>query len=384
MKKALIIGGGMGGCISAIELEKKGWHITLVDSGSELGAGLRTRYIGGHPYTYGPRHFLTHSEDVYKYLNNLVPLRLCAEHQFLSYVEKDNNFYSYPIHYDDVERMPESSRINDELNGLEALYRDNQYKLTKGDTTDRINASDYKDFWLKSIGPTLYEKFISSYTKKMWQLDDESLIDDFTWSPKGVAIKKGAREGWDTAISAYPELSNGYNNVFEIAKKSISECHFNTQLTHIDPISKVANINKSEIKFDLVINTVPLDSIFEYSFGKLEFIGRDIQFVVLPVEYALPKDVYFTYYCGVEKYTRVTEYKKFTRYQSEQTLISIETPSKNGRYYPLPVAPQRELAARYIELLGDNFFTIGRLGLYNYRYDIDDVIEQALDISNKI
>jgi UDP-galactopyranose mutase len=101
---------------------------------------------------------------------------------------------------------------------------------------------------------------------------------------------------------------------------------------------------------------------------------------VLPVEYALPEDVYFTYYCGTEKYTRVTEYKKFTRYKSQQTLISIETPSENGRYYPLPIASQRELSKKYLDMLGSNFYSIGRLGLYNYRYDIDDVIEQALEI----
>jgi len=379
MKKALIIGGGIGGCVSALELSKKGWHTTLVDSGPELGSGLRTRYLGGHPYTYGPRHFLTHNQEIYEYLNHLVPLRRCAEHQFLSYIESDSSFYNYPIHYDDIERMPESSQINKELNKLEASFRDNEYKLTHGDESNLIKADNYKDFWLKSVGPTLYNKFISTYTKKMWQLSDESIIDDFTWSPKGVAIKKGPRNGWDTAISAYPVDKDGYNKIFEIAKSAITECLLSTYLEDIDPITKVARINGVSTKYDLVINTAPLDSIFSFCHGKLEFIGRDIQYIVLPIEHALPKDVYFSYYCGTEKYTRVTEYKKFTQHQSDQTLISIETPSQNGRYYPLPIASQRVLAKKYTDMLGVNFFTIGRLGLYNYRYDIDDVIEQALE-----
>ena len=378
LKKALIVGGGIGGCVAAIELQKKGWDTTLVDSAPELGAGLRTRYIGGHPYTYGPRHFLTHNEEIYQYLNNLVPLRLCAEHQFLSYIEQDNSFYNYPIHYDDIAKMPESSQINAELNNLESAYRDNEYKLTQGDESDLIKAKNYKDFWLKSVGPVLYNKFISGYTKKMWRVEDESVIDDFTWSPKGVAIKKGPRTGWDTAISAYPSERNGYNRIFDIAKGALSECLLSTRLEEIDPISKLARINGEARRYDLVINSAPLDSIFGFCHGKLDFIGRDIQYIVLPIEFALPKDVYFTYYCGSEKYTRVTEYKKFTRHHSDQTLISIETPSENGRYYPLPIAPQRALAKKYIDMLGDNFITIGRLGLYNYRYDIDDVIEQAL------
>jgi UDP-galactopyranose mutase len=378
MKKALIIGGGIGGCVAAIELKKKGWHTTLVDAASELGAGLRTRFIGGHPFTYGPRHFLTHNKTIYDYLNALVPLRLCAEHQFLSYIEQDMSFYNYPIHYDDIDRMPESTKIKAELGSLESLYRDNEYKLTQGDESNLIKAANYKDFWLKSVGPILYDKFISSYTKKMWRVDDESIIDDFTWSPKGVAIKKGPRNGWDTAISAYPIASDGYNKIFDIAKEVISSCFLNTELKEIDPISRVATINGEYKKYDVVINTVPLDSVFSFCHGKLIFIGRDIQYIVLPIENVLPKDVYFTYYCGSEKYTRVTEYKKFTRHQSDQTLISIETPSNNGRYYPLPIASQRALAKKYTDMLDENFFTIGRLGLYNYRYDIDDVVEQAL------
>lgn len=379
MKKALVIGGGIGGCISALELKKKGWDVTLVEAGQELGAGLKTRTIGGHPYTFGPRHFLTHNSKVYEYLNQLIPLRLCAEHQFISYIEEDQNFYSYPIHFDDVPRMPEANRIFQELDALESRYRDKQYSLTTGDPSNSTDATDYKDFWLKSVGPTLYDKFIGTYSRKMWQVEDESTIDDFTWSPKGVAIKRGPREGWDSAISAYPIALDGYNKIFESTSSEI-HCLLGEKLQNIDPISKTANLKGEDIKFDIVINTVPLDSIFNYCHGELRFIGRDIQYVVLPVENALPKDVYFAYYCGQEKYTRVVEYKKFTRYESKQTLISIETPSENGRYYPLPIASEKKLANKYLDMLGDGFFSIGRLGKYNYRYDIDDVIEQSLDI----
>ena len=60
MTKILIIGGGFAGCASAEILSKlKGVKITLIEKASFLGAGVRTNFHGGHPYTYGPRHFLT-------------------------------------------------------------------------------------------------------------------------------------------------------------------------------------------------------------------------------------------------------------------------------------------------------------------------------------
>jgi UDP-galactopyranose mutase len=385
MKTALVIGGGIGGCVAAIELRRMNWQVKIVEASSDLGAGLRTRYIAGHPCTAGPRHFLTHNESVYQYLNKLVPLRLCKEHQFISFVEQDQSFYSYPIHIDDVSRMPESEQIAGELNELESGFRDRQYTLRDGTQfkEDEGIPSNYKEFWLRSIGPTLYNKFISSYTRKMWMVDDESVISDFTWSPKGVAIKRGPREGWDTAISAYPIATNGYDDVFLMAKDA-AEVIYNTIVKDIDTEQNKVTIGGDTYKFDLIINSGPIDSVLDNRYGPLEYIGRDIIYFVLPIEFALPTNVYFSYYCGTEKYTRIVEYKKFTHHKSPHTLLSLEIPSKTGKYYPLPTKQQQDLAETYLRHTTETFHSIGRLGRYNYRFDIDDAIEQVLEITKGI
>jgi len=76
IKKVLIIGGGFAGCTTAHELSKlDNLDVTLVEQSSYLGAGVRTFFYGGHPYTFGPRHFLTRNKEVYDYLNKIVPLR---------------------------------------------------------------------------------------------------------------------------------------------------------------------------------------------------------------------------------------------------------------------------------------------------------------------
>lgn len=385
MKKALVIGGGIGGCVAAIELKKRGWSIDLAESSNTLGAGLKTSYVAGHPCTYGPRHFLTHDEGIFDYVNSLVPLRSCKEHQFISFIEDDSAFYSYPIHMDDIPRMPGSETIFRELDELESSFRDREFKLMSGTTWEdgERPPKNYKEFWLRSIGPTLYEKFIARYTRKMWMVDDEAVISDFTWSPKGVAIKHGPREGWDTALSAYPARLDGYDPIF----KKAADCAnvlFNTRVNDIDVGRRVASLNGTCTRYDLIINTAPIDSVMGFRHGKLKYIGRDIFFFVLPVEYALPEDVYFTYYCGSERYTRIVEYKKFTRYMSPHTLLSMEFPSSNGRYYPVPTSQQQSLAKLYLDELDDAVFSIGRLGRYNYRFDIDDAVGQALDIVKRL
>src|SRR5216684_34239 len=102
MKTALIIGAGFAGCAAAHQLALAGgWDVTLIEAGRGLGAGVKTQWLGGHPYTYGPRHFLTKNEAVWAFMDKYVPLRRCQEHEFLTYVEQDSRFYTYPIHEDD-------------------------------------------------------------------------------------------------------------------------------------------------------------------------------------------------------------------------------------------------------------------------------------------
>ena len=77
MKKTiLIIGGGFAGTAAArLISEIQNTKITLVEKSPYLGAGVRTNFYGGHPYTFGPRHFLTHNKKVFDYLNKIIPMR---------------------------------------------------------------------------------------------------------------------------------------------------------------------------------------------------------------------------------------------------------------------------------------------------------------------
>ena len=78
-----------------------------------------------------------------------------------------------------------------------------------------------EEFWVNSIGKTLYGKVIEKYNKKMWLVDKNTKIDTFKWSPKGATLKKGPRAAWDEAISCYPIKKNGYNDFFDILYKKL-------------------------------------------------------------------------------------------------------------------------------------------------------------------
>ena len=374
MKTALIIGGGFAGCASSHVLALQGgWDVTLVEKASFLGAGNRTQWYGGHPYTFGPRHFLTQNEEVFEFLNKYCPLRRCQDHVFLSYVETDGNFYNYPIHVDDIPRMPESEQIFTEIKNA---------KQTQG----AAQAKNLEEYWIASVGQTLYDKFIDSYSKKMWQVEDNRLIDDFGWSPKGVALKEGSKEAWDIAISAYPYASDGYDQYFELSTVE-TRVLLKTTIEHYDLPNKTVIINGERKSFDIIINTIAPDTVMNCVYGELPFIGREFHKFVLPVQFAFPENVYFLYYTGSEKLTRLVEYKKFTRqkYDEQSTIIGLEIPVVDGgKHYPFPLKSEINKAKKYLNDMPEGMFSIGRAGRYENGYDIDNCVEDALEIANKL
>jgi UDP-galactopyranose mutase len=368
MKTALVIGGGFSGCAAAHQLSLLGgWDVTLVEANPFLGAGVRTMWYGGHPHTFGPRHFLTPHPHIFEYLNALVPMRRCADHEFLTYVERDQSFYHYPIHRDDVKRMPDCDGIERELSEVRGA----------------AEAKNFEEFWTFSIGRTLYEKFIESYSKKMWMIDDNRRIDDFTWSPKGVTIKEGPRACWDSAISAYPIAPEGYDAYFDIATQG-ARVLTSTRIERYDIPNKTVVIGGEKRSYDVIVNTISPDHLFGQCYGELPYVGRDFHRIVLPVEFAFPENVYFCYYAGPEAYTRIVEYKKFTKHKASTTLIGIEFPSRNNKLYPMPFEAEKAVARKYFDEMPEGVFSIGRAGAYLYNVDIDDTIDHAMKVAEAL
>jgi UDP-galactopyranose mutase len=364
MKKALIIGGGIAGCAAAQQFDLSGgWDVTLVEAAPFLGAGVRTQWWGGHPYTFGPRHFLTQNEEVFEFFNRYCPIRLTPEHEFITYIEQDQAFYNFPINRDDIEIMPDKDEIQKELLSVSGV----------------ANARNLEEYWIGSVGKALYNKFINNYSQKMWQVEDNRQIDTFSWSPKGVALKEGPRAAWDSAFSGYPYAANGYDDYFELATQNV-KVMLNLKIEKYDIPNYQVFFHNSWHKYDVIVNTISPDILFNYEFGELPYIGRDFHKIVLPTEFAFPENVFFIYYANTEQFTRLVEYKKFTKHKSRSTLIGMEIPSKNGKHYPLPIKSEIEKAERYMSLMPEGVFSIGRAGSYLYQVDIDDCIEQALNI----
>lgn len=344
-------------------LAQRGYtDVTLIESSGVLGGSCRTHWYGGHPYTLGPRHFLTRSEAVWDFLNRSCPMRRYDQgHEFLTYVERDQAFYHFPIHEDEVADMPDAAAIREELRN----------------TPGPAGATNLEEYWLFSVGPTLYSKFVESYSKKMWQIESNREITDFSFTPKGVALKTGpSKAAWDIAISGFPLAPNGYDDYFPLATKDIT-VHLNTFIEDFDIPNYRIKVAGIWHQYDLIISTISPEILLKNAFGALRWIGRDFLKLILPVETAFPKDVFFLYYANTEPFTRIVEYKKFYRYESKQTLLGIEIPSSRNKLYPYPTAKDQAIHKQYIDAMPENIYSIGRNGSYRY-LDVGMIIEQCM------
>lgn len=369
MAKILVIGGGPAGCASAHFMTMSGHDVTLIEKTGLLGGSCRTYYWGGHPYNYGPRHFLTRIEKVWEYFNKYCPMKRYEGHEFLTYVERDQSFYHFPIHRDEVDEMPDADEIRKEL------------AMVPGAN----GARNLEEYWLTSVGPTLYDKFVKSYSKKMWDIESNTEITDFGFTPKGVALKTGPiKAAWSEAYSGFPKSPNGYDDYWELATAD-TKVHLNTVIEEYDIPHRRVKIDGQWTNWDVIISTLSPEDLFNSCYGNLRWMGRDFWKIVLPVKEALPEHIYFLYYANNEPFTRIVEYKKFFEWDknSETTLLGIEVPSKRNKLYPFPMERDQALAKRYLDLLPENVYSIGRMGTYRY-LDIGNIIEQCFDLKSKI
>lgn len=368
MKTAIILGGGITGCALARELTERGVTVTLIEKNNYLGGGCHTFFWGGHPYTEGPRPLSVVNDKIFNYINDIVPMRtfpLLLD----TYIEQDRSFYSFPIHWDDIQQMPDKDRILREL--------DNRPKEN--------NATNLEDGWVNAVGPTLYRKYVKTYTEKMWEVESNKVFDDMKWSVKGVPIQKGERtviltEG--KPLHAYPIEETGYNRFFDYCTRN-AKVILGQEVTHFELEKKTVFLGDEAIKADVIISTIALDDLLEKAYGELRYMGRDFIPIVLPVEHAFRDGHHFIHYPNTEKYTRIVEYKNLTQHKSKDTLLVMEIPSHSNRLYCYKIPSEIAKAQKYKDALPNGVYAVGRLGSYQH-LNIGQCFEHAWNLVERL
>jgi UDP-galactopyranose mutase len=138
------------------------------------------------------------------------------------------------------------------------------------------------------------------------------------------------------------------------------------------------------IPYKNMIYTGPIDSYFNYCYGKLPYRSLEFKFETVEVENFQQTGT--VNYPNEHPYTRITDFKYLTGQKHPKTTIVYEYPQAEGDpYYPVPRPENAEIYKKYQQLtMGmTNTYFVGRLATYKY-YNMDQVVAQSLTLFKKL
>lgn len=356
----LIVGAGFAGSVLAERLARgAGKTVLIVDVRPHIGGNAYDFYddSGILIHKYGPHIFHTNSREVFEYLSQFTAWR---PYQHRVRASVDGQLLPIPINLDTV----------NQLYGLNLTsFQVDEFLASLAEPREQIRTSE--DVVVSKVGRELYEKFFRGYTRKQWGLDPSELDASVT-ARVPTRTNRDDRYFTDT-YQAMP--LHGYTRMFErMLDHPNIKIMLNTDYREIQDIIPYRNM----------IYTGPVDTFFDYRYGKLPYRSLEFQFEThdTPVYQPFPVINYPNDYA----YTRVTEFKYLTGQEHRRTTIVYELPRAEGDpYYPVP-RPENALIYDQYKALAEqtpNVHFVGRLATYKY-YNMDQVVAQALTLYRKL
>ena len=356
----LIVGAGFAGSVLAERLANgSGKKVLICDKRSHIGGNAYDFYNdeGVLIHKYGPHIFHTNSREVFDYLGKFTEWR-DYQHRVLAHV--DGMLVPMPINLDTINK----------LYGLNLTsFEVEEFFASKAEKRDSIKTSE--DVVVSKVGRELYEKFFKNYTKKQWDLDPSELDASVT---SRVPTRTNRDDRYFTDVyQAMPK--HGFTKMFE---KMLD--HPNIKVMLNCDYREIAG----HIKFKEMIYTGPVDSFFDYAYGKLPYRSLEFKHETHDCEQFQTAPV--VNYPNEQAYTRITEFKYLTGQEHRKTSIVYEYPQAEGDpYYPIPRPENAEVYAKYKKLADaeKDVHFVGRLATYRY-YNMDQIVAQALTTYGKI
>lgn len=373
----LIVGSGLFGSIFAYEANKKGKKCLVIEKRSHVGGNIYTENIDGiNVHKYGAHIFHTSNKEVWDYIQQFAEFNRYTNSPVARYKDE---LYNLPFNLNTFSRMFNLITPQDIENKLDEERKEGLAKLNGREP------SNLEEQAISLVGTTVYEKLIKGYTEKQWGMPCTEL-------PTFIIKRLPVRMIYDNNYfnDKYQGIPiGGYTQIIEKMLDGIDVKLNYDFFEHKEELENIAN---------KIVFTGQIDKYYDYKFGQLEY--RSVRFETEELNVDNYQGNAVVNYTDREvPYTRMIEHKHFEQGKQlgnevkegpsvGKTIISREYSDKwdssKEPYYPINNEKNNELYQKYKELADKDSKVIfgGRLGQYKY-YDMDKVIEQALNCVNK-
>ena len=367
----LIIGSGLYGSVLAERISNVlGKKVIIIDKRNHIAGNLYSLIdtsTGIEYHKYGTHIFHTSSDIVWNYANQFTTFNSYKHHLLTKY---KNRIYQLPINLGTI-----NSFFNKNFNPDQAKKYIN--KLTK--PYNKQKDFNFESKALSQIGKELYQAFIKNYTTKQWGKDPKKLPSTIF---NRMPLRFNYNQNYQKTCKWQGMPENGYtsfiSNLLDNKKININ-LNYNYSLTD----------KKFKVKY-FTIYTGPLDKIFNFKHGKLEWRSLRFEKKVLHTSDYQGNSV-INYPELKYKFTRIHEPKHLhlerNYFNLKKTIIIKEFPvlNSNEPYYPVNDIKNKNIQKMYVKSANNltKFLFGGRLANYAY-YDMDMTILAGLSMFKKI
>lgn len=357
----LVVGAGLFGSVFAHEATKRGRKVLVIDRRNHVGGNIYTKRQNGIDiHMYGPHIFHTSSKRIWDYVNEFCEMIPFTNAPLANF---NGEIYNLPFN------MNTFYQLWGTRTPAEAKAEIESQKQKYGVKGEPKNLEEQA---VSMVGLDIYKLLVEGYTEKQWGKKCYEL-------PASIIKRLPVRFTYD---------NNYFNDTYQGIPKDGYTALIEKLLEGVDVLLNVDYRHfLSEQDIGKIVYTGCIDEFFDYCFGELEFRCLKFEHEELWTDNYQGNAV-VNYTDATTPYTRIIEHKHFKPYENvpNVTYITREYPSaENGDpCYPINNERNNELYQKYVELAQNcpNVIFGGRLGSYRY-YDMDDVIESALELVQK-
>jgi N,N'-diacetyllegionaminate synthase len=355
MKKAIILGAGPIGLITAWKLLENGWAVEVYEKDSLVGGTCKTWKWGEFLIDTGPHIYHTPDKELAKFWESEFGDLFVKGDFWCKNVkgENFNEYWDYPLSWESISRYPRELKemILGELKNLSI--------------EGKARAKNYTEYMNAQVGQTLREMFFNKYPEKIWGISTDEMTPE--WAPKRIEFRQKVTPFYHNQWNAVGKYGTGC--IFERIREKVialngkintgwETCGLSYDATHITEIEFINGKRISVGRDDVVISSMPITFLAEllgYS-SKLQFRAIRTVYLAYRRESILPKDIHWFYYDSRKLYFhRLTEPKKLTRFVApeDKTYLTAEiTCSKNDEIFSMDDDELINKVAEQVEMTG--------------------------------
>lgn len=367
----VIVGAGLFGLTLANILSDYSNNILIIEKKNHIGGNCfdyaddETNII---VHKYGPHIIHLDDSSVYNFLSKFTAFNN-YRHQVRTYFK--NAIYEFPINL---------STINQFYNINLRPYEVSEFLKNEVKKNYTPNPQNLQESLINSIGLELYEAFFKDYTIKQWGKHPKDL-------PSTTVNRIPIKMNYDTGYYKKPFNAIPRQGYTEMFKRML-----NNNMISIELGVDFFDQKEFFLTKGIVIFTGPIDTFFDYKYGRLEY--RSLRF---EEERHSVKDwqgnSVINYPELKYEYTRICEPKHFyperwKEFSPNKTILYKEIPFSglgSEPYYPMQDDKNIKIYKKYSEEAKQlhNVYFGGRLGEYKY-FDMEDTIKSAFALSKKL